>query len=71
MHANLEGPIQGRRNWGGGGQEGQPPPVALYQEGQGGQRCPFNLQDCLGEIVQFVYEFASENARNAVTEFQE
>ena len=26
-------------------------PVALYQEGQGGQRCPFNLKDCLGEIA--------------------
>jgi hypothetical protein len=26
-------------------------PVALYQEGQGGQRCSFNLKDCLGEIA--------------------
>ena len=54
-------------------------PVALYQEGQGGQRCPFNLKDCLGKIannlsemlVEFFYEFASENARNAVIELQE
>jgi hypothetical protein len=70
---------QGRRNWGAAA------PVALYQEGQGGQRCPFNLKDCLGEIancqklsvqlancselsVQLFYEFASENARNAVIE---
>jgi hypothetical protein len=79
-------PAQGRRNWGGAG--GAAAPVALYQEGQGGQRCPFNLKDCLGEIancqklsvqlancselsVQFFYEFASENARNAVIELQE
>jgi hypothetical protein len=41
---------QGRRNW--GGRAGGPAaPVALYQEGQGGQRCPFNLQDCFGEIA--------------------
>jgi hypothetical protein len=38
----------GRRNWGAGGAAA---PVALYQEGQGGQRCPFNLKDCLGEIA--------------------
>jgi hypothetical protein len=25
--------------------------LGLYQEGQGGQRCPFNLKDCLGEIA--------------------
>ena len=41
---------QGRRNWGGGA-GGAAAPVALYQEGQGGQRCPFNLKDCLGEIA--------------------
>jgi hypothetical protein len=39
---------QGRRNWGAGGAAA---PVALYQEGQGWQRCPFNLKDCLGEIA--------------------
>jgi hypothetical protein len=68
--------LQGRRNWGGAG--GAAAPVALYQEGQGGQRCPFNLKDCLGRnselsemLVQFFYEFASENARNAVIELQE
>jgi hypothetical protein len=36
---------------------------------------PFNLKDRLGEmtemLVQFFYEFASENARNAVIELQE
>ena len=45
---------QGRRNWGGGGgRRGRrgSRPVALYQEGQGGPRCPFNLKDCLGEIA--------------------
>jgi hypothetical protein len=40
--------LQGRRNWGEGGAAA---PVALYQEGEGGQRCPFNLKDCLGEIA--------------------
>jgi hypothetical protein len=65
----------------GGGAGGAAAPVALYQEGQGGQRgqrFPFNLKDCLGEIselsemlVQFFYEFASGNARNAVIELQE
>ena len=35
----------------GGGAGGAAAPVALYQEGQGGQRCPFNLKDCLGEIA--------------------
>jgi hypothetical protein len=34
-----------------GGAGGATAPVALYQEGQGGQRCPFNLKDCLGEIA--------------------
>jgi hypothetical protein len=41
-------------------------PVALYQ---GGQRCPFNLKDCLGEIANC--QKSSENARNAVIELQE
>jgi hypothetical protein len=36
---------------GGGGAGGAAAPVALYQEGQGGPRCPFNLKDCLGEIA--------------------
>jgi hypothetical protein len=36
---------------GAGGAGGAAAPVALYQEGQGGQRCPFNLKDCLGEIA--------------------
>ena len=65
--------IQGRRNWGEGAR-GAAAPVALYQEGQRTQRCPFNLKDCLGEIAKLVelfYEFASENARNAVIELQE
>ena len=40
--------MQGRRNGGAGGAAA---PVALYQEGQGGQRCPSHLKDCLGEIA--------------------
>jgi hypothetical protein len=36
----------------GGGAGGEAAPVALYQEGQGGQRCPFNLKDRLGEIAK-------------------
>jgi hypothetical protein len=68
--------LQGRRNWGGGGAVA---PVALYQEGQGGgAKVPFQFTGLpwqnseLSEMfVQFVYEFASENAKNAVTELQE
>ena len=67
--------MQGRRNWGAGGAAA---PVALYQEGQGGQRCPFNLKGLpwrnseLSEmLVQFFYKFASENAGNAVIKLQE
>jgi hypothetical protein len=33
------------------GAGGAATPVALYQEGQGGQRCPFNLKDCLDIIA--------------------
>ena len=60
-----------------GGAGGAAAPVALYQEGQGGQRCPFNLglpwrnSELSEMLVQFFYEFASENARNAVIELQE
>ena len=32
---------QGRRNWG----RGAAPPLALYQEGQGGRRWPFELKE--------------------------
>jgi hypothetical protein len=42
--------MQGSRNLGEGGAAA---PVALYQEGQGGKMCPFNLKDCLGEIANF------------------
>jgi hypothetical protein len=47
---NIINNMQGRRNWGGGA-GGAATPVALYQEGQGGQRCPFNLKDCLDKIA--------------------
>ena len=46
-----ENPRPGTPELGGGGAGGAAAPVALYQEGQGGQRCPFNLKDCLGEIA--------------------
>jgi hypothetical protein len=39
------------RDAGTGGQEGQPPPLPFTRMGKGGQRCPFNLKDCLGEIA--------------------
>jgi hypothetical protein len=65
--------IQGRRNWGAGRAAAS---VAIYQEGQGGQRCPFNLKDPwrnseLSEmLVQFFYDFASENARMQSSSFK-
>jgi hypothetical protein len=65
----------------GGGQEGQPPPLPFTRRGKGGnwQRCPFNLKAGLPwrnrelseMLVQFFYEFSSENARNADIELQE
>ena len=45
----------GTAELGGGGAGGAAAPVALYQEGQGGQRCPFNLKDCIGEIAKNLY----------------
>ena len=63
------------RDTGTGGQEGQPPPVALYQGGARGAKAPFQFKRLpwrnseLSEmLVKFFYEFASENARNAVIE---
>jgi hypothetical protein len=68
-------PGQGRRNW--GGQEGQPPPLPFTRRGKGA-KVPFHFKGLpwrnseLSEmLVQFFYEFASENARNAVIELQE
>jgi hypothetical protein len=63
----------------GGGAGGAAAPVALYQEGQGGQRCPliqfkglpWRNSELSEMLVQIFYEFASENARNAVIELQE
>ena len=73
---NTEILRQGRRNWG-GGQEGQPPPCPL----PGGAReakvpfqfkgLPWRNSELSEMLVQFFYEFASENARNAVIELQE
>ena len=44
MHPEMCVYDQGRRNWGGGGTGGAAAPAAFYQEGQGGQRCPFNFK---------------------------
>jgi hypothetical protein len=41
-----------QRDAGTGRAGGAAAPVALYQEGQGGKRCPFNLKDRLGEIAK-------------------
>jgi hypothetical protein len=62
---------------GGGGAGGAAATVALYQGG--GAKRPFQFKGLpawrnseLSEmLVQFFYEFASENARNAVIELQE
>jgi hypothetical protein len=65
------------RDDGTGGQEGQPPPLPFTRRGKGGgAKVPFQFKGLpwrnseLSEmLVQFFYEFASENARNAVIEF--
>jgi hypothetical protein len=62
----------------GGGAGGAAAPAALYQEGQGGQRCPliqfkglpWRNTELSEMLMQIFYEFASENARNAVIELQ-
>ena len=68
--------MQGCRNWGAGGAAA---PIALYQEGRArGAKVPFQFKGLswrnseLSEmLVQFFYEFASENAINEVIELQE
>jgi hypothetical protein len=62
---------------GGGGQEGQLLPLPFTRRGKG-EKVPFQFKGLpwrnseLSEmLVQFFYEFASENARNAVIELQE
>jgi hypothetical protein len=65
---------QGRRDWGVGGQEGQPPPLPFTRRGKGGKGAlsmPWRNRELSEMLVQFFYEFASENARNAVIELQE
>jgi hypothetical protein len=66
---------QGRRNW--GGRRGSHPRCPL-PGGARGAKVPFQFKGLpwrnseLSEmLVQFFYEFASENARNAVIELQE
>ena len=65
------------RDAGTGGQEGQLPPLPFNRMGKGA-KVPFQFKGLpwrnseLSEmLVQFFYEFASENARNAVIELQE
>jgi hypothetical protein len=62
----------------GGGEGGEAAPLAFYQEGQGGAKVHFQFKELpwrnseSSEMsVQFFYEFASENARNAVNELQD
>jgi hypothetical protein len=45
-------------------------PVSLYQGGKGA-KVPFQFSELSEMLVQFFYEFASENARNAVIKLQE
>jgi hypothetical protein len=66
------------RDAGTGGQEGQPPPLPFTRRGTRGAKVPFQFKGLpwrnseLSEmLVQFFYEFASENARNPVIELQE
>jgi hypothetical protein len=65
------------RDAGTGGQEGQPPPLPFTRRGKAA-KVPFQFKGLpwrnskLSEmLVQFFYEFASENARHAVIELQE
>ena len=65
------------RDAGTGGQDGQLPPLPFTRRGKWG-KVPFQFKGLpwrnseLSEmLVPFLYEFASENARNAVIELQE
>ena len=59
------------RDAGTGGQEGQPPPSPFTRRGKGALSMPWRNSELPEMLVQFFYEFASENARNAVIELQE
>jgi hypothetical protein len=62
------------RDAGTGGQEGQPPPLPFTRRGKGGKcalSMPWRNSEFSEMLVQLFYEFASENARNAVIELQE
>jgi hypothetical protein len=57
-----------------GGEEGQPPPLPFTRGGKGALQfkgLPWRNRELSEMLVQFFYEFASENARNAVIELQE
>jgi hypothetical protein len=87
MHAEMCVYDQGRRNWGGGQEGQPPPlPFTRRGKGGKGalsilkdclgeianfQKLSVQLANCSELSVQFFYEFASENARNAVIELRE
>jgi hypothetical protein len=60
-----------------GGEEGQPPTLPFTRRGKGAmvpfqfKGLPWRNSELSEMLVQFFYEFASENARNAVIELQE
>ena len=60
-----------------GGQEGQPPHCPLPGGARGAKvsfqfkGLPWQNSELSEMLVEFFYEFASENARNAVIELQE
>jgi hypothetical protein len=59
-----------------GGQEGQPPPLPFTRRGKAKvlfqfKGLPWRNSELSEMLVQIFYEFASENARNAVIELQE
>ena len=64
------------RDAGTGGQEGQPPPLPFTRRGKAKvlfqfKGLPWRNSELSEMLVQIFYEFASENARNAVIELQE
>ena len=60
----FKGKEQGRRNWGAGGARGAKVPFQF-------KGLPWRNSELSEMLVQFFYEFTSENARNAVIELQE
>ena len=74
MFSSIPKTVMTLRDAGTGGQEGQPPPLPFTRRGKGGKGAlsmPWRNSELPEMLVQFFYEFASENARNAVIELQE